>query len=215
MKRASKAAFSALAVAAVLAGLIAGYLLEGSETPTRPQTHAALFDRPRALPAFHMTDNAGQAFTRRTLQGQWSLLYFGYTHCPDVCPTTLNMLNEAVRRIASDGGVSLPQVYFISVDPRRDTRELLSHYVPYFNPNFIGVRGAGDQLKKLADRLGVAYSYGEGYEKGAADYTVKHSPAIFLINPAAQLEAVYTAPYKLDGFVSDYEAIVHYYEANQ
>lgn len=203
--------FSALLGLALCAGIVTGiFLLGGNRKP--PQTSALLLNPPKPLPEFTLQDHDGAAFTRARLEGHWNLLYFGYTHCPDACPTTLADLNRFEMQLASLPEPARPRVYFISVDPQRDTPALLEKYAHYFNPSFVGVTGTLDELHNLTGKLGVSFSYDP--EDRTGDYAVSHSSVVFLVDPKGEETALYTPPLLPDRMVSDYRAILRYYGTN-
>ena len=142
----------------------------------------------RLLPVFVLRGSAA-AFTNRSMQGQWWLVAFGYAGCPDVCPTTLAQLVN-VRRLIVAAGKTPPSVLFVSVDPRRDTPQLLQNYVAYFSPSFIGVSGAPAQLEVFADALDASFSVHD-----SAAYAVGHSTAVLLIDPGGRLVARVSPPF--------------------
>ena len=146
----------------------------------------------RLLPVFVLRGSAA-AFTNRSMQGQWWLVAFGYAGCPDVCPTTLAQLVN-VRRLIVAAGKTPPSVLFVSVDPRRDTPQLLQNYVAYFSPSFIGVSGAPAQLEVFADALGASFSVHDSVHDSAA-YAVGHSTAVLLIDPGGRLVARVSPPF--------------------
>jgi protein SCO1/2 len=132
-------------------------------------------------------------------------MFFGYTNCPDFCPTTLTTLAAMQKRLRAAKEV-LPQVIFISVDAKRDTPEQLAKYVPYFDPQFIGLTAADQpSIAEVAQKLGVAVII---VPTSGDNYTVDHSGAIFVLNPDAQLTAVLTGPFTVDAVQSDFERIV-------
>lgn len=144
-----------------------------------------------ALPAFRLTGPRGP-FGNADLHGRWTFMFFGYTQCPDVCPTALALMKE-VRAIG--GAVpSAPtfEVVFVSVDPRRDSDRLLAQYLAAFDPGFVGISGDDAALMPLTQALGVAYQRHD--EKGAHNYTVDHSAAIHLIDPQGRLAASFPPP---------------------
>ena len=198
-------------VAVVAIGASAGFLA-GQWWPreTPPVIHAgtALFGEERALPDFTLTDHAGRAYTRRDLGQSWTLLFFGYTHCPDVCPVTLATMSASVDAVAALGGET-PQVVFVSVDPERDAPPHLRSYVSTFREDFLGVTGPHDQLRKLARALGVTYARaGDG-----PAYLVEHSAALLLVGPGARLQAVFGPPHEPDMIARDFMAIRAYLES--
>jgi protein SCO1/2 len=125
--------------------------------------------------SFAMTDDTGRAVDARTYRGDIVLLYFGYTHCPDVCPTTLARLDSALHAMRERGSV---RVLFVTVDPARDTVPVMHQYVDAFGPEFTGLRGTPDELHKLAKRYRVTYSAGNPDARG--DYDMTHSDGVFV-----------------------------------
>lgn len=200
--------YAPLLVVALAAGVYVGFLVLGRKTSTPPQTSALLLHERKPLPDFLLTDAAGAAFTRRELMGHWSLLYFGYTHCPDACPTTLMDLDHMLAALRKEKAADMPRVYFVSVDPKRDNLGLLRNYTLYFNPAFIGVTGSLDQLRALTTPLGVDFSYEPANQTG--NYTVNHSVMVTLVDPQAQEEALYTPPFVPERMAADFSAIVAY-----
>lgn len=125
---------------------------------------------------FHLTDQDGQPVTADDYRHDVVLLYFGYTHCPDQCPTTLAMLANALHALGPQA--SQVRVLFVSVDPRRDTTAVLKRYVSNFGPEFVGLRGGQTELTRLAKRYRIAYHYEAPDKYG--DYEVDHSSAVFV-----------------------------------
>ena len=153
-----------------------------------------LFPDPKPLTAFALTDDKHRAFDLASLKGKWSFLFFGFTHCPDVCPTTLAVLARARDNIAkSVVGAENIQFVFISVDPNRDTVSKLGQYVDYFDTTFLGVTGDNAQIGSLAGQLGAAYQV--EIKPGLENYPVYHSAAVFLLDPQARYHAVFTPPH--------------------
>lgn len=177
-------------VAAAAGGLLASQLLmqapEQAPEPLVLESGTQLSES-RKLPEFSLTAGDGSDFTRQDFAGQWSLVFFGFTHCPDVCPNTLFMLDKVKEQLGEDA----PQVVFVSVDPGRDTAEVVGKYVEYFDPEFIGLRGDGNALLPLTQALSVAYEFEPEGEDG---YTVIHSSTVLLVNPAAELTTIFTPP---------------------
>ncbi len=200
--------FVVAAIVAILVGLGIGYRTFG-RPGSAPKTAALLLRPPKSLPAFSLVDDRGVPFTRASLGGHWSLLYFGYTHCTDICPATLADLNQMAGELADLPAAERPQVYFISLDPKRDTPALLVRYVRHFNPAFTGVTGTVADLRALTAPLGVAFSYDPPDQSG--NYTVDHSSVVFLINPANREAAIYTPPMISGRMAADYRAIIKYY----
>ncbi|MEP6546015.1 MAG: SCO family protein [Gammaproteobacteria bacterium] len=178
----------------------------GHPAPAVDLTTGSFLTPSRTLPDFNLIDQHGRAFRAVNLRGHWSLLFFGYTNCPDFCPTTLTILAAMNKRLHADKAQVVPQVIFVSVDAKRDTPEQLAKYVPYFDPEFIGLT-AVDQpsIEAVAKKLGVAVIL-----QPAADgsYTVDHSGAIFVLNPDGRLTAILTGPFSVGALLSDFQRIV-------
>jgi len=182
-------------LAAMLGGvwLAATYRENGSQAILLPDRVMTLFPDPKPLTAFAFTDHENRVFDLSRLKGKWSFLFFGYTHCPDICPTTLATLARAHENIAkSTAGAKDVQFVFISVDPNRDTASKLGQYVSYFDATFLGVTGDDAQLGKLAGQLGAAYQV--EVKPGAENYPVYHAAAVFLVDPRARYLAVFAPP---------------------
>ena len=155
-----------------------------------PKNNAlVLTEPPTPLPEFTFHKAGKVAFTNESLKGKWSLLFIGYTYCPDVCPTTLADLNYVYPSLANDQDKTT-QVVFISVDPNRDKAEQLADYVNYFNENFIGVTSTHEQLWPFVTEQGLIYSVVEEGETNEY-YLVDHSASIVLINPEGKFHATF------------------------
>ena len=166
------------------------------EPPSPPSSApGVLWPDPQAIGAFSLLDHHGRAFTRERLDGAWTFMFFGYTHCPDVCPTTLATLRQ-VEASVSERASAPRQHVLVSVDPARDRIEVLAQYVPWFGSSFLGVTGSDDELSKLARQLGVAYFHGEAKADGS--YLVEHSASIMLIDPWGRLVALFGMPHRAD-----------------
>ncbi len=136
--------------------------------------------------AFSLTDDSGQPVTADTYRGKVVLLYFGYTHCPDVCPTTLARLSQALSKL--DDAAAGVRVLFVSVDPARDTPPLLKRYTQAFGPAFIGLSADDQVLRQLNKRYRVTYSLGKPDAHG--DYEVTHSSAVFIFDEAGKARLI-------------------------
>jgi len=187
-----KILIAVVAVAALTLGGIASYM---TSRPVAPEIDGLLWPQSKALMAIALEDHRHQPFTLERLKGRWTLLFFGYTHCPDVCPVTLTVLKNALALMAGAGtDAASPQVVFVSVDPARDTLDHLAAYVGHFNPEFLGVTGAEPDLKALVRQLGVLYILGEPDASG--EYLVDHTAAVFLVDPRGHLVALFQAPHE-------------------
>jgi protein SCO1/2 len=164
---------------------------------------------PRVIADFVLVDEEGRPFSLENLRGHWTLMFFGFTNCPDVCPSALYDLNLVSEKLGQLRGAELPplQVVFVSVDPERDTAKKLSDYLGYFNPGFIGATGSPAQLAPLAMQLGIAYEI-EEHEPGAEHYNVYHSVSFLLTDPDGHLYGVFPAPHDADKIARDLVAAI-------
>jgi protein SCO1 len=196
--------FSIMIAAVALAALSAGVWLAASdrENASRamllPDRVMTLFPVPKPMTAFALTDHQNRPFDLARLKGKWSFLFFGFTHCPDVCPTTLATLARARDAIAkSAAGGEDVQFVFISVDPNRDTAGKIRQYVNHFDTTFLGVTGDDTQIGNLARQLGAAYqvALSPGTDN---NYPVYHTTAVFLVDPQARYHAMFTPPFEAE-----------------
>jgi len=159
-------------------------------------TSGTWLPRPRDLGEFSLIDQNSAQFSAARLKGAPTLVYFGYTHCPDVCPVTLLQLAQVVKT----GVVPRLRVIFISVDPARDTPPQLAQYVHAFDPDFIGLTGSAAMLQTVAQRFGVAY---QRVDLPGGDYSMDHSSTIFLMDAQGHNVAVFNAPYDVKSLTQD------------
>lgn len=171
----------------------------------QPQFQGRIVTPPRAISMPALTLDDGSVFDLEDLAGHWSLLFFGYTNCPDICPTTLNTLAQAKQSLKGE----FPDVVFISVDPQRDTVDILGDYVRYFDPAFRGVTGSPEMLQALSLQSSVVYmpvTVGQGEEE---TYLVEHSSSILLLNPEGKLHAFIQAPHSASNILKAIEIAVN------
>ena len=186
--------------------LAATYREDGSRAILLPDRVMTLFPVPKPLAAFAFTDQENRVFDLSRLKGKWSFLFFGYTHCPDICPTTLATLARAHENIVkSTAGAEDVQFVFISVDPKRDTAGKLGQYVTYFDATFLGVTGDNAQLGNLAGQLGAVYEV--AITPGMDNYPVYHSAAVFLVDPQARYHAVFAPPLDAEGISKRFKVL--------
>jgi protein SCO1 len=190
---------------ALIAGISAALIWRNAAAPPGLATGAYIHPN-RALPDFSLIDTHGQTFGLAQLRGHWSMMFFGYTNCPDFCPTTLTTLAALEKRLRGEAAPVRPQVIFMSVDAARDTPQQLAKYVPYFDPEFIGLTAASQSdVAAVAAKLGVSVII---TPKSDGTYTVDHSGAIFVLNPEGKLAAVLTGPFAVGDLDSDFRRIV-------
>lgn len=168
---------------------------------------ATVLPSPQVLPAFALHDEDGAPFGPAQLAGEWSLIFFGFTSCGDVCPTTLHTLVEAVAHIPVK-----PRIIFLSVDPGRDTAGVLASYVSGFDAHLRGVTGDDAEIRKLSSALGVSYALvpapgpAGGSTPGA--YRVEHSSAVFVTDRDGRYVAVFTSPSDAALIATDLRTII-------
>ncbi len=173
-----------LAIAAVVAG---GLSYKLWQQPAEPKS-ALVYPQARNLQEFQLVDQHGQPTGREQLYQQWTLAFVGYTYCPDICPLTLAKLAGVQPDLAAMVKEPL-KVWFISVDPQRDSVEQLNNYVNYFQqPAVLGLTAGHDQLFPFVRQLGLMYALNSNAE---GNYLVDHSASVVLINPQGQLVAMF------------------------
>jgi protein SCO1/2 len=186
-----------LMVLVVAVAALAGFWLAQRLDHSMPAlTSGTWLPQARDPGEFSLIDQNNQAFTAQSLKGAPTLVYFGYTHCPDVCPLTLLQLAQVVK----SGVVPGLRVVFISVDPARDTPSQLAQYVHAFDPDFIGLTGTAAMLQTVARNFGVAFLR---VDLPGGDYSMDHSSTIFLMDRHGRNAAVFNAPYDVKALTDD------------
>lgn len=196
------AAFAAAALAALALGVFTASRLHGPGAAA-PLASGTRLAQPRAVAPFTLIDQDAAPYTQEQLRGHWTLLFAGFTHCPDVCPTTLALMAQVRKRLPAPAPLEL---VFLSVDPERDTPERLKAYVAHFGEGLRGVTAPAAQLDAFCASLGLAYLKVPG--AGAADYTVDHSAALVLLDPQGRIAAYFQPPHRLDTLAADLSGIV-------
>ncbi|PCD00382.1 SCO family protein [Halopseudomonas pelagia] len=156
------------------------------------QSGIFLFDSPRSLPEVEMLSAAGGSWGKQDLVGQWDLLFFGYTFCPDICPTTMADLKQLVDALPEASAEQL-EVTMVSVDPNRDTPEQMQQYLGFFKAGFHGATGNPEELAKLARALSIAYIEPD---TSSENYLVDHSGQVVIVNPEGQYVGFLRPPLK-------------------
>lgn len=160
----------------------------------QPDVPGLLWPDPPRIGHFALTGDDGTPLTQDDLRGRWTLMFFGFTHCPDVCPGTLAVLKQSAERIASrPGSLGDVQVLFVSVDPARDTPEVLGPYVKHFGSAFRGATGDAQALAALTQSLGVFYAKVPG--AGENDYSIDHTASIFVVDPQLRVLSAIGLPH--------------------
>ena len=163
-----------------------------------------VFDQPRQITDFELKDHRGQAFTPEDLKGQWTLIFFGFTQCPDICPLAMADLSRLMGELPPELEAQT-QVLMVTLDPARDTPEVLADYVPYFHEDFVGLTGEFLTIRRFANELNVAFSK---VTQGEDDYTIDHSGHISLVNPRGDYHALFKPPFNAEKMAKHYAALV-------
>lgn len=161
-----------------------------------------VFSEPRYFPQFTLTDDNKQIFTNSQLDDHWTLMFFGFTNCGGICPTTMAELAKVFRLMPESVQQYHPQLVFVTVDPVRDTPEKMHAYLNTFHPNFIGLTGEPSSLAKLRRQLGILAMDREPNGKESQD-NIDHSGTILLINPRGQYVGVFSMPHDAKAIVDD------------
>ena len=177
----------------------------------RPAIDGLLWPNPKVISSFTTIDQDGEEFGLEHMHGKWSFIFFGYTHCPDVCPVTLSVLNQVHAQLVKIGKSQNVQILFVTVDPERDTTEQLKSYVNYFNPEFIGIGGTEQQINGLGRQIGIASVKGEQSTPG--EYLVDHTASVFLLDPKGRLVSLFSAPQQVDSTVKQFLEIRRFIES--
>ncbi len=205
-RKQSIAVAAVVAIVAVASGMLLARALFTSQGSTQlALAKATLLTPPRPLPEFELIDQDGSPFTQAQLRGHWSVLFFGFTHCPDVCPTTLGVLAKARQELSDLPDELQPHVVLVSVDPKRDTPQQLASYVKFFDSSFTGVTGTERSIDEFTRAIGVPVAITPTQN---GDYSVDHSAALFLIDPQGNMRALFSTPHVVSVIADDYRRIV-------
>jgi protein SCO1/2 len=193
----------------VIVAFAAGLILARVFAPVRqalPQTErATLLPQPRALGALALVGQDGNPLPADFFVGHWTLVFFGFTRCPDICPTTLATLAQASKQLADLPPTQRPRVLLVTIDPERDPPEHLAAYVHFFDPDFMGASGSLEATAAAAAAFGVPYSKVAMPDGG---YTMDHGSGIFVVGPSGGIDAYLSAPHDAAVIARDYRRIV-------
>jgi len=205
MRRAGRISANYLILVAAVAAAVGLWLGSRAFAPSTPRLAAAvMYPAARELPDFTLQRADGAPLTKPDWSGRWTVAFFGYTNCPDVCPTTLATFKQVFATLAADGIGDKVRFDFISVDPQRDTPELLTKYVSYFDKNFVAATGSDEELTKLTRALGLIYSR---EPTGNGDYAVDHSASAVLIDPAGREVGLFRPPFDAKAIAADLKTL--------
>ena len=197
MKRAGLATVIAVAVAVAVGAGVAQYQRAHPAIALRAGT---ALPESRQIADFALTDQRGRPFTRASLEGHWTLLFTGFTHCPDVCPTTLALMAQLRKDVARAD----VRFLFVSVDPERDTPDVVARYLAHFDQALVGATGSREEMERFTAGLGLAQVRNPGV---GDEYTVDHSTAFVLLDPEGRIAGYFQAPHVREALAADLAAL--------
>lgn len=187
---------------------------QGGATTTPAELRKVLLPQPKTLPDFRLITSDGAPFGPPQLRHKWTFLFFGYTHCPDVCPTTLLMFKQVHAQLAAAPAIERDTRFlFVSLDPYRDTPAVLKGYIRYFDPSFLAATGDTHVIDHLTDALGTPYAIEDGPTPD--DYIVNHSAAVVLIDPQGRYYARFADAGSAAAITRHYRQIRDYYQQTE
>jgi len=182
--------------------------LQRHEVANNVKINGVFLAQTKEINDFHlMTD--GKSFSKENLNGHWTMMFFGFTNCGMVCPTTMAALGNMYKQLEKDLPANqMPHVVMVSVDPDRDSQQKMKEYVTTFNPNFIGARADIAETVALEKQLHIAAAKMQVDGQDKNQYTINHSAEILLFNPKGQLQAYLSYPHQPEQMVKDYKLII-------
>lgn len=197
-----------LGIAALITGLIISKYIYVKKVDIR-QFHGTLLHKPREIEEFKLTGIDKKPFTNNSLQKQWTMIFFGFTSCGYVCPTTMAELDKMYRKLEEKKIRPLPRVVMITLDPERDNISKLANYIRAFNPHFYGATGQDKIIQQMTREMGIAYDkVMPPNANDSENYDIQHSGAVMLFNPQGELSAFFTTPHQAESLVKDYQLLV-------
>ncbi|MCX7554436.1 SCO family protein [Marinicella sp. S1101] len=187
--------------------LITGGLLSGCQQNDAGSIHELpfkalkLFPQGKSFSGFELVSHKNQPWQAEDFKGDFSVLFFGFANCPDICPTTLLDMQK-IDKSLTEQNIESPRFVFISVDPDRDTPELLNDYINFFNPEFYALTGDAPNILSIASQIGVAYKVAE-HQPGDLIYDVDHASALFILDEKGERIGIFTAPHDINEITHD------------
>ena len=196
-------------VALMLTGILASSFY--SKRAKRTAFHGTLLNTPRPVQAFSLTATDGTPFSQHHLKDHWTMMFFGFTRCGFMCPTTMAELAKMYRLLENEKVSPLPEVVMVSIDPARDDLAQLRRYVTAFHPSFKGAKGSEEMTHAMTKALGVAYAkVAKNPNAPATEDDIEHTGAVMLFNPDGQLAAFFTTPHQAKNLADDYQLLVNH-----
>ena len=196
----------AIVLGIALAGGVTLYAVRFGTLPAAGDGGASALQAARVLPErrelvdFALLDQREAAIGRDAFVGQWDLVFFGFTNCPDICPITLQILSTAKKRLAESGQDPLPRIVLVSVDPDRDTPGQIGQYLEAFGEDNLGITGDVSEIRKLTERLGIFFQIHPG---DGEYYSVDHSSVVIVIDPDGRWYSLFSSPHTVENYVHD------------
>jgi protein SCO1/2 len=189
-------------------------LVACSEQNSAPDVQALVYEQAKPLSDFTLNDQNSKLVTKAQFLGQWNLVFLGYTSCPDICPLTLAKLNSVYKKLHNEYPL---QIWFMSVDPQRDTPVKRKAYIDYFNPDFLAVSGEHKNLFPVVRELGLIYAISDSKE---SDYAVDHSASVALVDANGAVRAIFKPEFQQGNvplinttqLISEFKQIADYYK---
>jgi len=205
-----KLIFTIVAIIAVVATIEIYFgFLQKNEVANNVKVNGVFLAETKKINDFHLTDFNGKAFTSENLKGHWTMMFFGFTNCAMVCPTTMSALSGMYKELQKELPANqLPQVVMVSVDPDRDTQDRMKDYVTSFNSAFKGVRAEITETVALEKQLHIVAAKIEVDGQGTNQYTINHSAEILLFNPKGEVQAYLSYPHQAEQMAKDYRLII-------
>ncbi|MDX2346345.1 MAG: SCO family protein [Legionella sp.] len=205
------ALFTSLMIAGILANsFYSKRTIAAKKQATRDAFHGTLLNAPRPMQDFSLMSTNGTPFSQNNLKNHWTMMFFGFTRCGFVCPTTMAELGKMYRLLENQHVSPLPQVLMVSIDPARDDITQLKRYVTAFHPKFQGAKGSEEMTRAMTHALGVAYAkIATNPNAPATEDDIEHTGAVMLFNPDGHLAAFFTTPHQAKYLADDYELLLN------
>lgn len=177
------------------------------------ELQAVLWPQPRPTQTISLVDQHRDAFSEDRLKGHWSFVFFGYTHCPDICPTSMLTLKQVSNLLSDDREPDTPtQFVFVSVDPDRDTPEVLADYISYFDDDFVGATGTKAEIDRVTMQFGAGYAKDSGPQSDRDTYLISHTASYFLVDPRGRIVGAFPPPHDPGTIASQLKEIREFFQ---
>ncbi len=184
-----------------------GFTANTNATPLPAVSSITLLPTPRELPVFSLQQSDGTALTGEELQGHWTVVFIGFTQCPDICPTTLAELNAAQKQWSALPEATRPRVLFVSADPERDTPKATGDYAHAFNAASLAATAPVSELEAFTRSMSLVFMKVPGPTGSADDYSIDHSAALIVLDPQARMAGVISPPFDPKAIAADLIAL--------